>query len=177
VPFGDSAARNQQAAHDVFRELGHRLGQANALTELGEVRRLTGDHEGAARDLEESISTYRDLDDRGSEAWALNYYAAVIAETGDPARAITLYLESLQLAREVHQPDDEAAALQGLGEVHLRERKLRDGAAYLRQALEIYQRLGVPAAEQVTARLAEIGALPVLRGRAWETSPPAGGGT
>jgi hypothetical protein len=46
-------------ALDVYRELGDRLGQANARTLLAEVRRLTGDYESAARDLEESIG-YRE---------------------------------------------------------------------------------------------------------------------
>ena len=68
-----SAARNQRAAHEVYRELGNRLGQANALTALAEARRLTGDQAGAARDLEEAIGIFLDLGFRGSEAWALNY--------------------------------------------------------------------------------------------------------
>jgi DNA-binding SARP family transcriptional activator len=154
-----SAARNQQAAHEVYRELGNRLGQANALTGLAEARRLTGDQAGAARDLEEAIGIFQDLGIRGSEAWALNYYAAVIADAGDPGRAIAVYSDALRLAREVRQPDDEAIALQGLGEAHARMGKSEDGAAYLREALGIFRRLGMPAAEQVTKRLAEIGAL------------------
>ena len=154
----DSAARNLKAAQDAYLELGNRLGQANALTDLAEVRRLTGDCAGAARDLEEAVGILQQLGNRSGQAWALNFYAAVIADTGDQARAIAVYHDALRLAREVQQPDDEAIALQGLGEAHLREGKLEDGAACLREALEIYDRLGMPAAEQVTARLAEIGA-------------------
>jgi DNA-binding SARP family transcriptional activator/tetratricopeptide (TPR) repeat protein len=154
-----SAARNQRAAHEVYRELGNRLGQANALTGLAEARRLTGDQAGAARDLEEAIGIFQDLGIRGSEAWALNYYAAVIADTGDPGRAIAVYHDALRLAREVRQPDDEAIALQGLGEAHARMGESEDGVAYLREALGIFRRLGMSAAEQVTKRLAEIGAL------------------
>jgi len=67
-----------------------------------------------------------------------------------------VYHDALRLAREVRQPDDEAIALQGLGEARLRQGNTADGAARLRQALEIYRRLGMPAADQVTARLAEI---------------------
>jgi hypothetical protein len=64
----------------------------------------------------------------------------------------------LRLAREAGQPDDEASALRGLGGVHLRAGQFPGGVASLRKALEIYRRLGMPAADQVTARLAEIGA-------------------
>jgi DNA-binding SARP family transcriptional activator len=153
-----NAAGHQQAAVDMFREVGNRLGQGNALTELAEVRRLTGDREGAARDLEEAAAIFRGLGSRGSLGWSLNYYAAVIADTGDHARATRVYHEALRLAREVRQPDDEAIALQGLGELHLRAGELEDGAACLHQALQIYRRLGMPAAGQVTKRLAAIGA-------------------
>jgi DNA-binding SARP family transcriptional activator len=152
----EGAAQHHKAALDVYTKLGGRRSQANARTLLAEVRRLTGDYRGAKQDLEESIGTYRDLGNRGNEAWALNHYAALIADTGDLTRATTLYNEALNLAREVHEPGDQATALQGLGEICLREGKLHDGASYLRQAREIYQRLGMPAAEHVTARLAEI---------------------
>jgi DNA-binding SARP family transcriptional activator len=155
----EDAARHQKAAMDVYRELGDRLGEANARMLLAEVRSLTGDYEGAIRDLEQSIGTYRDLGNRGNQACALNYYAAAISATGDLTRAIAIYRDALRLAREVKQPDDEAAALKGLGENHTREGNVQHGATCLHQALKIYRRLGMPAAEQVTARLAEIGSL------------------
>ena len=61
--------------------------------------------------------------------------------------------------RQVHLRYIEAIALQGLGEAHARMGKSEDGAAYLREALGIFRRLGMPAAEHVTKRLAEIGSL------------------
>jgi DNA-binding SARP family transcriptional activator/tetratricopeptide (TPR) repeat protein len=152
-----NAARHQEAALQIHRELGARLGQANALTLLAEVRSLSGDHDGAARNLEQAIATYRDLDNHGNLANALNQYAAVIRSAGDLGRAISLYREALELGREIQQPDEEAIALEGIGEIYLRQRQLADGAAHLRRAREIYQRLGMPAAGQITIRLAEIG--------------------
>jgi DNA-binding SARP family transcriptional activator len=153
----DDAARRGEAALQIHRELGARLGQANALTLLAEVCSRNGDYAGAARDLEQAIATYRDLGSRGNAANGLNQYAAVIRSSGDPGRAIRLYHEALDLARETEQPDEEAVALEGIGETHLRERENGDGVAYLQRAREIYQRLGMPAAGQITARLAEIG--------------------
>ena len=54
------------------RHLGDRPGQAGALTDLGDVRRLTGDYPGAVRDLQEALGIYRDLGDRPGQANALN---------------------------------------------------------------------------------------------------------
>ena len=152
----DAATALQQAALDVYRELGDRVGQANIRTLLAEVRGLTGDYEGAARDLEESIAFYQGIGNRGNQAWALNHYGAVITAAGDAARAIAIYEDALRLSRETRQPDDEADSLHGLGDNSLRLGRRADGVAYLRQALEIYQRLGMPAAAHVSARLAEI---------------------
>ncbi|HEY2520882.1 MAG TPA: BTAD domain-containing putative transcriptional regulator [Streptosporangiaceae bacterium] len=153
----ENAARHQEAALEIHRELGARLGQANALTLLAEVRSLNGDHDGAARDLEQAIATYRALDNHGNLANALNQYAAVVRVAGDLGRALSLYHEALDLAREAGQPDEEAPALEGIGEILLDRQELRDGAAYLGQARDIYQRLGMPAAGQITARLLENG--------------------
>jgi hypothetical protein len=53
------------------RHLGDRPGQAGALTDLGTVRRLTGDHHSAVGDLEQALGIYRDHGDRGGEVTTL----------------------------------------------------------------------------------------------------------
>ena len=44
-----AAAQALEQALGIYRDLGDRLGQANALSDLGDVRRLTGDYPAAAR--------------------------------------------------------------------------------------------------------------------------------
>jgi DNA-binding SARP family transcriptional activator len=149
----EDAAGHHKAALEVYRELGDQLGQANSRTHLAEVRRATGDLAGAARDLEESVTAFRQLGTRSNLAWALNFYAAVISATGDATRARALYEEALHLSRESEQPDDEAISLEGIGEIYLGMGELHHGVTFLRQALEIYQRLGMPAAGPLAARL------------------------
>jgi tetratricopeptide (TPR) repeat protein len=46
------------------RHLADRLGEANALTDLGDVRQLNGDYHGAVRDQEQALALYSDLGDR-----------------------------------------------------------------------------------------------------------------
>jgi hypothetical protein len=43
-----AAAESLQQALALYRDIGHRLGQAVALTHLGAVQRLTGDYPAAA---------------------------------------------------------------------------------------------------------------------------------
>ena len=60
-----------QEALAIYRDLGDRLGQANALHYLGNVRRLTGDYPGAVQALQGALAIYRDLGDRLGQANAL----------------------------------------------------------------------------------------------------------
>ena len=150
------AARDQEAALDLLRDLGDRNGQAGALTHLGMVRHVTGDHSGAVRDLKAALELFREIGARGNEAWALNHYAAAVMDTSGPEQALSLYRDASDLAREVHQPDDEALALEGIGKCFLRIGDSREAAVHLNQALAIFRRLGMCDAERVEASLAEL---------------------
>ena len=149
------AARYLEQGLQIYQDLGNRLGQANAQVWLGSVRQSTGDLPGAGQLLQAAIDTFRRIGSRGSEAWALNRYAAVISATGDLTHAEDLYLDALRLARETGQSDDEAHALEGSGECHLGRGETAAGVAYLKQAIEIFQRLAMqPDADRIQARLA-----------------------
>lgn len=57
--------------------------------------------------------------------------------------------------RELRKPDDEAISLEGIADHYLCTGDPAQGVAYLNQAFEIYQRLGMPLdVERVQARLA-----------------------
>jgi Tetratricopeptide repeat len=48
----------------IFCDLGSRLGEANTLKNLGDVRCMTGDFPAAARTFEQALGIYRGLGDR-----------------------------------------------------------------------------------------------------------------
>ena len=70
-PWAEAITRHQ-AAIQAARHLGDRLGQANALHDLGDVRRLTDDYPAAAQAQEQALGIYRDLGDRLGQANALH---------------------------------------------------------------------------------------------------------
>jgi transcriptional regulator with XRE-family HTH domain len=80
-PWADAATRHL-AAIQAARDLGDRLGQANALTGLGVMRRLTDDYPAAAQDLEQALGLYRDLGDRLGQANACNELGLVRLAAG-----------------------------------------------------------------------------------------------
>jgi DNA-binding SARP family transcriptional activator/tetratricopeptide (TPR) repeat protein len=152
-----AAARDLEQALQLYKDLGHRLGQANAMIALGDVRLCTGNPSDAAALMREGIGIFRRIGSRAAETWALNRYAAVISATDDYARAGDVYRDALRLAQETHMLDEEALALEGLGECHLPTGQTETGAALLKQALEIYERLGMtPDIERVRARLTDL---------------------
>jgi hypothetical protein len=70
-------------------------------------------------------------------------------------RALELYQQALAMNRELGKPDDEAIALEGSGECLLAQGRTAEGTARLRQALDLYQRLGMRAdTERLTTHLA-----------------------
>jgi DNA-binding SARP family transcriptional activator/tetratricopeptide (TPR) repeat protein len=167
VPLGEvrgslgehpEAARDLHEALELFRELDDPIGLGNVMMSLGLLRRWAGDLPGALRDLGEALSLHRQTGARSNEARALNCYAATLAAAGDHQQAVDRYHDALRLAREVHQPEDEAVAIEGIAEHHFTLGDALAGRAFLRQAQQLYERLGMaPDTERVRTRLAEIG--------------------
>ena len=147
------AARDLEEALGIDRDLGDRVGQANALSILGSVRLLTGDYPGAARDLEEALGIYRDIGDRGGEVEALNEAGTLHRVRGDLRHAGSCHQQALDLARQTDSSCDEAHALAGLGRCALAAGHTAEAADRLRQAWEIFQRIGAAEAAGVSAEL------------------------
>ncbi len=144
-------------ALEIYRTIGYSQGEAEALANLGIVRRLTGDLAGAHDAQATALDLYRKRGSRHDEAWALNHYAATIAARGDLPRAAALYQQALTMNRELSKPDGQAIALEGLGECHLTVGETEAGTARLRQAEEIFQRLGMAIdAGRVRTRVADL---------------------
>ena len=117
------------------------------------MRRLTENLAGASRDLEEGLCIYREIGNRSAEAEALNEAATLYRLRGDLDRARSCHQRALDLAREIGIARDEAHALAGLGRCALAAGRTAEAAGQLRQALEIFRRIGAAEAAEVTAEL------------------------
>jgi hypothetical protein len=63
------------------------------------------------------------------------------------------HTQALVIARDTGVPLAEAIALEGIGQSHLEDGNPGEAASYLRQALEIYQRMGASHARRVKETL------------------------
>jgi tetratricopeptide (TPR) repeat protein len=147
------AAQAGEEALGIYRDIGNRVGQANALKSLGAVRQLTEDYSTAAQVLEQALDIYRDIGDRGGEAEVLNETGALYRARGDPGRANECHRHALNLSREIASPRDQASALAGLSRCALTLGHTSDAAENMRQARDIFQRIGAAEAADVTAEL------------------------
>ena len=113
-PWAEAITRHT-AAIQAARHLGDRLGEANALHDLGDVRRLTGDYPAAAQDLEQALGIYRDLGDRLGQANALSDLGVVRRATGDYPAAAQVLEQALGIYRDLGDRLGQANALSDLG--------------------------------------------------------------
>ncbi len=140
-PWTEAITRHATALHSA-QHLSDRRGQANALTNLGIARRLTGDHPGAARDLKEALGICRDLGDRLGQANALTSVGDARRVTGDYPGAARALEEALGICRDLGDRRGQARALSGLGIVRRLTGDYSGAARALEEALEIYRDLG-----------------------------------
>lgn len=144
----------QTRALAIFRQLGHRSGEAASLNDLGRVRYLSADYPGAAEAQTQALEIFRQLGDRSGEAAALSDLSAVRYLTGDLTGGTDAGTRALEIYRQIGHRSGEATALTGLGWARYTNGDYPAAAEDLTQALEKYR--------QIRYRLGEINALNVL---------------
>lgn len=111
-------------AHQLFTDLGDRLGQAHALSHLGRVLRvlrLPGDYDRAQQVLNEALQLFTDLGSGFGQALTLSHLGQVYSLRGDYERAQLVLDQAHHLFIEQGDQLGEANALLYLGIVyHLR---------------------------------------------------------
>jgi tetratricopeptide (TPR) repeat protein len=111
----DQSAALHQSAIDAARQAGDRLGEADALRELGAMQRETGDYPSATATLARALAFYRDIGDQPGEADARNELGYLHTLTGDYPAATASYQQALLLVRGLGDRRSEAWTLNGMG--------------------------------------------------------------
>jgi len=140
-PWAEAITRHATALR-AARHLGDRPGQAGALTNLADVRRLTGDVSGAARDLEEALGIHRDLGNRLGQANALHSLGHARRLTGDYPGAARDLEEALGIHHDLGDRLGQGSTLTYLGDVRRLTGDVSGAARDLEEALGIHRDLG-----------------------------------
>jgi tetratricopeptide (TPR) repeat protein/transcriptional regulator with XRE-family HTH domain len=140
-PWAEAVTRHTVAL-DAAQHLGDRLGQANAFTDLSDVKMLTGDHLGAAGCLEEALGIFRDLGDRLGQAYALTSLANMRGATGDYPGTTRAVAEALDIYRDLGNRAGLARASMFLGMVRQITGDYPGATQALEEALDSYRAVG-----------------------------------
>lgn len=134
------------ALHHTSAEAAHhtnnRLGEANALWDLGRVQRITSNFVAAAELFGQSLQLYCDLGNRLGEANARWDLGRVQRMTGDYPRAAEQIGQALELYRVLNDRLGEANTLLDLGRVQRATGDYPRAAEQIGLALELYRNLG-----------------------------------
>jgi tetratricopeptide (TPR) repeat protein/transcriptional regulator with XRE-family HTH domain len=133
-----SAARGLQ----LYRDLGDRAGQADALHMIGFLHVATDDYPAAAAELRQALELFGNLGHRLGRANALNELGAVHRYTGDYPAAAACHRQALELYRDTGHRPGQADALTNLGTVQRLAGDYPAATATLQQAQPLFRDLG-----------------------------------
>ena len=139
-----------EEALPIYREVGHRAGEAATLNNMGLVYDATGRPSEALAMYEEALPIRREVGDRAGEAATLNNIGMVYWATGRPSEALALYEQALPIRREVGDRAGEATTLNNMAGVYYATGRGPEALALYEEALPIYREVGDRAGEADT---------------------------
>ncbi|MGO8956858.1 MAG: hypothetical protein ACLQFR_05730 [Streptosporangiaceae bacterium] len=149
------AIASQEKSRDLYRARRSRLGEANALLELGVALVDVRGFDNATASMKAALALYQGIGEELGEAEALSSLGDLMVASGQAGLAQDFCERALTVARPVAAPLEQAHALAGLGECLLRDGQIADGVAARREAAAIYHDLDSPDAQRLDAILRE----------------------
>jgi tetratricopeptide (TPR) repeat protein/transcriptional regulator with XRE-family HTH domain len=142
-PWTEAIARHADAVA-AARRLGDRLGEAIALCDQGEVRRLTGDYRGAAEVSRAALDIFRSLGNRAGEANALSDLGSALYFLDEYADATGCQQAALGIYRDLGEQLGQGYALGELGAVRVVTGDFPGATEALETALVVFADCGNP---------------------------------
>lgn len=130
-----------RAALGSATDSGDLAGQAQALINLADTHRLTGDCEDAVASAQRSLDLFRQLDDEYGQAAAVHVLGCVRRMAGDGHGAVVAAEWALDRYRHLDDPYGQAIALTALSRAHLAIGAGEAAAAAAERALDLYRKL------------------------------------
>jgi DNA-binding SARP family transcriptional activator len=141
-----------------YTAAGDRPGQAQALNSVGWLNAVVGDHQQALSYCEQSLDLFRDLGSQEGEASALDSLGYAHQQVGQHAEATACYRQALELHRAAGSRWGVGDTLGHLGDTCLAAGKPEEARAFWEEALAILEDLRAAEADQIRAKLRDLGA-------------------
>jgi tetratricopeptide (TPR) repeat protein/DNA-binding SARP family transcriptional activator len=140
----------------IYRNIGDLPDEADALNDIGAIYQSAGRYDEALIHHEKARLIADDVGDASQQLIARRLIADTHRGSGRNGEALEHYQSALKLAREIGDLYEEGKALEGIAELTLYTERRDAARIVFRQALDIFERLGVPEAESVRTRIRAI---------------------
>ena len=137
----------------IYRDIGDLPGEAEVLNDIGAIYQSASCYDEALAHHQRARLIAEDIGNLSQQLIALRMLADIYRGSGRYSEALDHYHAALRLSREIGDPHEEGKILEGIAEAMLDTQRFEAGRIALRQALDIFERLGVPEAESVRIRI------------------------
>jgi DNA-binding SARP family transcriptional activator len=137
----------------IYRDIGDLPDEADVLNDIGAIYQSAECYDEALIHHQKAKSIAEEIGNLSQQVIALRRIADVRRGSGQHGEAFDHYHTALRLAREIGDPYEEAKILEGIAESTLNTQRPYAARIVFRQALDIFERLGVPEAESARIRM------------------------
>jgi tetratricopeptide (TPR) repeat protein len=137
----------------IYRDIGDLPNEADVLNDIGAIYQSAECYDEALIHHQKARLIAEEIGNLSQQVIALRRIADVRRGSGQHGEAFDHYHTALRLAREIGDPYEEAKILEGIAESTLNTQRPYAARIVFRQALDIFERLGVPEAESARIRI------------------------
>lgn len=149
----EDAVISYENAVSVARAAGNGTIEGYALRALGEIHTRANQHSEALTHCLRALELARQSGNRNIENRALRTLGEVHRHLGEPDKSCQRFEEALHVAKETGNRYEEACAHDGAAQTQYECGNTHTATVHWRQALELFDDLGIPEGDRVRARL------------------------
>jgi tetratricopeptide (TPR) repeat protein len=150
--YSEALAACRQALA-IYRDIGDFPNEADVLNDIGAIYQSAACDDEALIHHQKARLIAEEIGDLSQQLIALRVIADIHRGSGRCSEALDHYHTALRLAMQIGDPYEEGKILEGIAESTLNTRGSDAARIVFRQALDIFERLGVPEAASVQIRI------------------------
>jgi len=148
---------NGNKALTLARKLNYKIGEAEAIKNIGGAHYYLTNYDAAVEYLIQSLKLRKQIGDKEDIINALNNLGIVQASLNNYEQALAYYLESMEIESEIGNNDGIAGSLNNIGMIYEKLSDYHKALEYFRRSEQIYDEIGNKYGQALT--LANIGSI------------------
>ena len=137
----------------IYRSIGDLPDEADVLNDIGAIYQSATCYDEALIHHEKARQVAEEIGNLSQQVISLRNIAGICRNSGQYVEAFDHYHTALRLARDIGDPYEEGKILEGIAESTLSTQRPAAARIVFRQALDIFEQLGVPEAASARIRM------------------------